>query len=223
MFAFVGQSADLRLAVYGCTPRLGPVCSVDSQLLTRQMRGASSMAQCAEAGNTGAVSLALRIALVTMVAAGVVAIAGCASPPACTAAAGSCAPPIVHWPPFVTTINGRVAVRTPVGPVPSFRVRPGERLVIQVAVKVPKHVLVKALWLGICKDSWGWGPGDRPTGMNPILTYSRQRLAAGVHTFGMRWRFPEGGLQASLYLCTAWLAQNPPSGAAGAIAVLALN
>ena len=173
------------------------------------------------ASHTGAVSLVLRTALVAMVVAGVLAVAGCSSPPACAAAAGSCAPRIVRWPPFVTTVNGRSAVRTPVGPVPRFRVRPGERLVMQVAVKVPKHVLVTELWLGICKDSWGWGPGDRPTGMNPILYYSRRRLGAGLHTFGLRWRFPEGGLGARLLLCTAWLSQNPPSGSGGAIAVLA--
>ena len=77
--------------------------------------------------------------------------------------------------------------------------------------------------MGICQDSWGWGPGDRPTGMSPILISSRQPLPAGVHTFGVRWRFPARQSGTSFYLCTAWLSQEPLSGTAGAIAVLALN
>ena len=72
-------------------------------------------------------------------------------------------------------------------------------------------------------DGRGWGPGDRPNGMNPILISSRQPLPAGMHTFGLRWRFPDGQLGASLYLCTAWLSQQPPWGFAGAIAVLQMG
>jgi len=168
--------------------------------------------------------MALRASLAAALLTGALAAGGCSSapPPSCPPGALCPAPPA---PPviFTTTINGRTAARPLAGPVPSFPIRPGEHLVMQVAVTVPRHVRVTALWVGICKDSWGWGPGDRPTGMNPILTHSRQLLAAGMHTFGLRWRLPKAQLGASLYLCTAWLSQQPPSGSAGAIAVLALT
>jgi hypothetical protein len=134
----------------------------------------------------------------------------------------SCPPP----PPpvtFTTTINGRTASRRLAGPVPSFRVRPGEHLQMQVTVTVPRYVRVTALWVGICHDSWGWGAGDRPTGMDPILTYSRHPSAAGMRALGMGWRVPEAHSAASVYLCAAWLSQQPPSGSAGAIAVLAVH
>ena len=166
---------------------------------------------------------ALRASLAAALMSGLLAVAGCSSPPACAAAAGSCLSPLPPRVMFVTTINGHSAARPLPGPVPSFRVRPGEHLVMQVAVTVPRHVRVTALWVGVCKNSWGWGPGDRLTGMNPILTYSRRPLPAGVHTFGLRWRFREGRSGASLYLCVAWLSRNPSSGRAGAIAVLAPN
>ena len=135
----------------------------------------------------------------------------------------SCPAPLPSRVIFTTTINGHTGARPLTGPVPSFQVRPAEHLVIRVALKVPRHVQVTALWLGICHDAWGWGQGDRPTGMNPILTYSRQPMPAGVHTFGLRWRLPEGLSAISLYLCSAWLSHDPPSGAAEAIAVLAVN
>jgi hypothetical protein len=135
----------------------------------------------------------------------------------------SCPAPLPPPVRFATTINGRTASRPLAGPAPSFGVRPGEHLQMQVALTVPSRARVTALWVGICHDSWGWGPGDRPSGMDPILTYSRYPLPAGVHTFGMRWRVPKAQPGTSLYLCAAWPSQQPPSGSAGAIAALAVR
>ena len=40
------------------------------------------------------------------------------------------------------------------GHVPSYRVRPGEHLVMRIAVTVPKHVKITALWFGISAGTW---------------------------------------------------------------------
>lgn len=107
--------------------------------------------------------------------------------------------------------------------MPTYRVRPGEHLLMRVAVTVPAHVRVTALWLGIDAGALGMGPEDRPVGMHPILAHSRQPLSAGVHTFGLRWRVPRhlppSGL--NLYLSSAWSSHQPPASVSGAIAVLA--
>jgi hypothetical protein len=76
----------------------------------------------------------------------------------------SCPVPLPPPVTFATTINGRTASRPLAGPVPSFRVRPGEPLEMRFAVTVPGHVWVTALWVGICHDSRspvpgaGWSP-----------------------------------------------------------------
>src|SRR5258708_29930631 len=181
------------------------------------------MAQSSQAGHTGAVSPVLRASLVAALLAEALATAGCSSPPACAAAADSCMSPSPPRVTFATSINGGPASLAKDLTLPSYPVHPGEHLLVSVVVTVPRHVTVTALWLGICHDSWGWGPGDRPTGMNPILAHSRQPLPAGVRTFGLRWRLAEGRLGASSYLCTAWLSHQPPAAVARAIAVLALN
>jgi len=157
---------------------------------------------------------------VAALVAGALAAVGCSSPSGCAAACMAPLPPRVM---FATSINGGSAALAKDLTLPAYHVHPGEQLLMSVVVTVPRHVTVAALWLGICHDSWGWGPGDRPTGMNPILAHSRQPLPAGVRTFGLRWRLAEGRLGASWYLCTAWLSHQPPAAVARAIAVLALN
>src|SRR5260370_29436554 len=147
--------------------------------------------------------------------------AGGPSPPACAAAADSCMSPSPPRVTFATSINGGPASLAKDLTLPSYPVHPGEHLLVSVVVTVPRHVTVTALWLGICHDSWGLGPGHRPTGMNPILPHARQPLLAGAHTFGLRFRFPDGRAGASRYLCTAWLSH--PSDVARAIAVLTLH
>jgi hypothetical protein len=90
---------------------------------------------------------------------------------------------------------------------------------MQVAVTVRKHWWLTELWLGICKNSYGGSPDHRPVGMNPVLYHSRQRLAAGWHAFGLRWRVPEGGLGAGVLLCTAWQGRHSIA-SVGVIAIL---
>ena len=122
---------------------------------------------------------------------------------------------------FVPTINGvSFAPRTD-GHVPRFRVRPGERLMMRIAVTVPRHVTITALWFGISTGTWGNGPNGR-TGMNPVLAHYRLPLSAGSHTFGLSWRIPHRRAGTSLYLSYAWSALQPDASAAGPIATLAL-
>jgi hypothetical protein len=106
---------------------------------------------------------------------------------------------------------------------PGFPVRPGENLVMRVAVTVPKHFRVTSLWLGISGSTWGTGPGGRPIDMHPILAHSRQPLSAGVHTFRLRWRVPEGRSGDHVYLGFAWHSRHPSASVAGGIAELALR
>lgn len=122
---------------------------------------------------------------------------------------------------FVPTINGVSFPPRKDGHVPSYQVRPGEHLVMSVAVTVPKHVKVTALWFGVSTGTWGSGP-DGPTGMNPVLAHYRQPLSAGSHTFGLRWRIPRRHSGASLYLTYAWNSDQPPVSSGGPVAVLAL-
>jgi hypothetical protein len=158
---------------------------------------------------------------VAALVAGALAAVGCSpfSQRAC-----ACAPALAPMLGYVTTINGQSGARPRGGPVPSLHVRPGEDLVMRVAVAVPRHLQVTALWLGISTGTWGGDAKGRPTGMNPILAHSRQSLSAGVHTFGLRWRVPEGRSGISLYLVCAYSTEQPPMGlGAGAIAALAVN
>jgi hypothetical protein len=97
-------------------------------------------------------------------------------------------------------------------------------LLITVAVTIPGHLRLTALWLGISTGTLGTGTGGHPpAGMKPILAYSRQPLSAGVHKFGLRWRVPEGQPGDSLYLVSAWSSHQPPVSLAGAIAALVVN
>lgn len=107
--------------------------------------------------------------------------------------------------------------------MPRYRIRPGEHLLMRVALTVPENLRLTALWLGISAGVWGSGPKGRPVGMRPVLAHSRQPLAAGVHTFGLRWRVPEGWSGRSMYLESAWSSDHPPASVAGGIAELALK
>lgn len=171
------------------------------------------------AGHTGAVIPVLRTSLVAALVAGVFALGGCSSPPRCPLRV-SC-PAIAPRVTFIPTINGQSAVLRKDGHVPRYQVRPGEYLMMRVAVTVPKHVKVTALWFGISTGTWGGGPNG-PIGMNPILAHYRQPLPAGSHTFGLRWRIPHRRDGASLYLTYAWSSHQPPASVSGPIATLAL-
>jgi hypothetical protein len=114
-------------------------------------------------------------------------------------------------------INGRAASFPKGGPMPRYYVRPGEHLVMKVAVTVPKHFRLTALWLGISGDTWSGGP----RGLHPVLAHSRQPLSAGVHTFGLRWRVPDAWSGRGMYLLSTWSSAHPPAEVAGGIAKLA--
>ena len=123
---------------------------------------------------------------------------------------------------FIPAINGVSFKPRTDGHVPSYRVRPREHLIIRVAVTVPRHVLITALWFGISTGTWGSGPKGNPVGMNPILAHYTQPLSAGSHTFGLHWRIPHRRHGASLYLIYAWSAQQPPARVEGPLATLVL-
>lgn len=120
---------------------------------------------------------------------------------------------------FATTIDGQSASPTRVGRPRTYRVRSGEHLLVRVAVAVPRHVRLTALWLGISSGEWGADRKGRPIGMKPILAHSSDPLPAGVHTFVMHWRFPARWSGGALYLTTNWSSNQPPVDIAGAIAV----
>jgi hypothetical protein len=85
----------------------------------------------------------LRASLVAALVAGVLAAGACSPPPRCPP--GASCPPIVPRVTFTPTINGKSYAPRKDGHVPSYRVRPGEYLVVRLAVTVPKHVRVTAL------------------------------------------------------------------------------
>jgi hypothetical protein len=89
---------------------------------------------------------------------------------------------------------------------------------VRVAVAVPRHLRLTALWLGISSGEWGADRKGRPIGMKPILAHSTDPLAAGVHTFVMHWRVPAYWSGGGLYLTTNWSSKR--ADVAGAIAVL---
>jgi len=123
---------------------------------------------------------------------------------------------------FTPSVNGKPAAPRNDGHVPSYRVRPGETLVIRVAVTVPEHLAVTALWLGISQGTWGNGPNG-PVGMNPVLAHDRQPLPTGSRTFRLRWRVPQRRPGASLYLIFAWSSRQPPASVSGPVAQLILT
>ena len=108
------------------------------------------------------------------------------------------------------------------GHVPTYRVRPGEYLVMRVAVTVPRHTRVTAQGIGISRGTWGNGPNGA-IGVNPILAHYRQPLFAGSHTFDLRWRVPHRRSGATLYLTFAWSSHQPPASVSGPVAQLILN
>jgi hypothetical protein len=124
---------------------------------------------------------------------------------------------------FATAINGQLALQPKDGSPPKYHVSPGERLSIRIAVTVPRHTQLTALWLGISSGTWGSGQNGYPTGMNPILAHSSKPLSAGLHTFKLHWRIPENRPGGDLYLTTTWSSHRPPVSVARAIAVLALH
>jgi hypothetical protein len=160
-------------------------------------------------------ALGLVAVILTALAAG-----GCSSPPRCPP--GASCPAIAPKLTLTPTIDGKSAAVRKDGHVPSYRVRPGQDLVMHIAVTVPKNVRVTALWLGISQGTWGNGP-EGPIGMSPILAHYRQPLAAGSHTFGLRWRVPQRRSGASLYLIFAWSSHQPPASVSGPVAHLILN
>lgn len=166
----------------------------------------------------------LRASLVAVTLAGVLAAGGCSLPQRCPPGA-SCPPPPLPRVTFVPTINGQTAVLRKDGHVTSYRVRSGEYLVMRVAVTVPRHITVTALSLGISTDTYGGSP-QHPIGVHPILVQSRLPLAAGLHTFGLRWRIPKGQLVnqpgASLLLVSVWSTSQPSASVTQPIAALAL-
>lgn len=159
----------------------------------------------------------LRASLVAALMGGALAVAGCASSPRCPP--GASCPAIVPRVTFIPTINGKSAALREDGHVPSYRVRPGEYLVMSVAVTVPKHLTVTALWFGISTGILGGGPGGTGS-MRPILAHYRQPLPAGSHRFSLRWRVPARRSGPTLYLVTTWSSRHPPATVGQAIATL---
>lgn len=123
---------------------------------------------------------------------------------------------------FTPTFNGQPAVLPANGSPPRHHVRPGERLVVKVAVTVPQHFTVTALWFGISTGMLGGGPNGTGS-MHPILAHYRQPLSAGSHTFGLRWRIPEHHSGTRLYLVTAWSGHPPPGNVGQFVAQLVLH
>lgn len=139
-------------------------------------------------GHTGAVISVLRAGPVAALVTGALAVGGCSSPPRCPPGA-SCpasAPEVT----FIPAVNGVSFAPRKDGHVPRYRVRPGDYLVMRIAVTVRKHVTITALWFGISTGTWGSGPNG-PIGMNPILAHYTLPLSTGSHTFGLRWRIPD--------------------------------
>jgi hypothetical protein len=173
-----------------------------------------------EAGHTGVVSLILRIGPIIALLAGVVAAAGCASSSGCPP--GAPCPMVMPRVTFAPIINGESASLSKHGSLPRYHVRPGEHLVMTVAVTVPRHLTVTALWFGICTGILGGGANGTGS-MHPILAYYRQPLSAGTHMLGLRWRVPQRRSGTSLYLITAWDGQPPPGNVEQFVAQLILN
>jgi hypothetical protein len=161
----------------------------------------------------------LRASLAAALMSGLVLAGGCSSSPRCPS--GASCPMVMPRVTFTPTVNGQPAVLKN-GRPPRYHVRLGERLVVRVAVTVPRHLTVTALWFGISTGTLGGGPNGTGS-MHPILAHYRQLLSAGTHTFGLRWRVPKGRSGTSLYLVTAWSGPPPPGTSGQAVAQLTLN
>jgi hypothetical protein len=163
--------------------------------------------------------LVLRTSLLAALVAGVLAAGGCSSSPRCPP--GASCPATVPKVTFTPTIDGVSFALRKDGHVPRYQARPGQTLVMRVAVTVPKQVTITALWFGISTGTWGGGPNG-PIGMNPILAHYRQVLPTGSHTFDLHWRIPHRHSHSNWYLTYAWSSNQPPASVSGPIATLAL-
>jgi hypothetical protein len=123
---------------------------------------------------------------------------------------------------FIPAINGKSAAPRKDGHAPSYRVRPGERLIMRVTVTVPSHLTLTALWFGISTGIVGGGSNGTGS-MHPILAHYRQPLSTGSHTFGLRWRVPKRRSGTSLYLVTSWSSRHPPANVGQFVAQLILS
>lgn len=121
---------------------------------------------------------------------------------------------------YVLTVNGRNVPPVKDGQAPRVKVRPGQQVLIEVAVTVPGNTRVGALWLGISSGPFGFTREHRPASLSPILARSRQTLAAGPHTFTLKWRIPEHR-PGPLLLMSDWSSTQPSAEVAGLIASLA--
>ena len=84
---------------------------------------------------------------------------------------------------FTPTVNGQLAVPSKYGSPPRYLVDPGERLGVKVAVTVPRHLTVTALWFGISIAILGGG--RTASAACTILARYHQPLSAGSHTSGL--------------------------------------
>jgi hypothetical protein len=162
---------------------------------------------------------ALRASLAAALMSGLLAAGGCSPSPRCPP--GAPCPMVMPRVTFTPTVNGQPVFRRSGSP-PRYHVRPGERLVLKVAVTVPRHFTVTALWFGISTGILGGGPNGTGS-MHPILAHYRQPLSAGSHTFWLRWRVPKRRARTTLYLVTAWSGQPPPGNVEQFVAQLMLH
>jgi hypothetical protein len=80
---------------------------------------------------------------------------------------------------------------------------------ISVRMTVPRRARVSALSLGISAGTIGGVP-EHPTGVDPVLLYSRQVLMAGSHSFSLRWRVPAKTPPGKrIYLVANWASRQP--------------
>jgi hypothetical protein len=149
------------------------------------------------------------------------AAAACSSSPRCSPGP-SCPPPLLPRVTFIPAINGKSAAPRKDGHAPSYRVRPGERLIMRVTVTVPSHLTLTTLWFGISTGIVGGGSNGTGS-MHPILAHYRQPLSTGSHTFGLRWRVPKRRSGTSLYLVTSWSSRHPPANVGQFVAQLILS
>ncbi len=110
---------------------------------------------------------------------------------------------------FTPLINGRSGSHATDGGPPGFRVSAGERLLIRVAVTVPRQLTVTALSFGISAGTLS-GAQDGTGGMHPVLVRYREPLSTGKHWFRLRWQVPGSHPGAPLYLVAAWSSRHPP-------------
>ena len=169
-------------------------------------------------GHTGPVTRVLRAGLATVFLSSLLAASGCS--PSARCPAGASCPPVLPRLTYVLTVNGHPVPQARNGGSPRVPVRPGQHVLIKVAVTLPGTMKVAALWLGISAGPLGFSRKHRPAGLNPILARSRGTLAGGPHTFTLRWRIPEHR-RGPLLLISAWSSSQPGDDVAGTIAMLA--